>query len=353
MKLTNILMKRAVQLAVLAGSPTRTNPKVASIVYDDKGNILGEGYHRAFGSHHAEVNAINALKKDSSAPEIAANLIVTLEPCNHKGKTPPCVDLILNNNFIRKIYIGNVDPNPLMSGNSIKILQDSGLVIERSDLEILSENLLKTFKVNIRKKRPYIYLKIAMDKTGTIGDHSRRLYVTDAVSQFYTHKLRSEVNAILIGNNTALIDDPELSNRLAGGDSPMRVVIDLSAKLPVGLKLFNDEMPTLYFTRFSRTDLSGSTEIFKTELAEEALLLQILDYLYNVKNVGSILVEGGADTIGRFIEYNLWDELAVFRSNDVLETDSPVKFAIPPSRLISEINLKADNLYFYRPLDKC
>lgn len=349
MKLEKKLELRAIQLAKLAKSSTGTNPKVGAIIFDDEENIVSEGYHQLYGGPHAEVEAVNNLPDKSTQYTSQLSILISLEPCNHFGKTPPCIDLIKNYQF-KKAIIASLDPDTRMSGKSLDILNKTGIKTELLDDLQSSNTLLKTFKVNISKKRPYIYLKIAMDKEGTIGDNNQRLIITDKVSQMFSHKIRSEVNAILIGRKTAELDNPELSTRMAGGKNPLRIIIDLNNSLNGSLKIFNDENKTLYICARNRNDLGNNTFVYQTSLTGENLLLEILQYIYQHKNVGSLLVEGGAETLNSFIKYNLWDELFVFRSNQKATTQSAVEFKIPPAQLQRTISLKSDILSVYTPI---
>ncbi len=349
MKVVKNIELRAIQLAKLAKSSTGSNPKVGAIIFDDDGKIVSEGYHQFYGGPHAEVEVVKNLSDKSTQHTSQLSILISLEPCNHYGKTPPCVELIKNYQF-KKATVASLDPDPRMSGKSLNLLNNAGIKTELLDDQKSSTTLLKTFKVNITKKRPYIYLKIAMDNEGIIGDNNQRLIITDKVSQFFSHKIRSEVNAILIGRKTAELDNPELTTRVAGGETPLRIIIDLKNCLDASLKIFNDENSTLYICGKSRNDLGNNTVVYPTIMKGENLLLEILQYLYQQKNVGSLLVEGGAETINSFIKYNLWDELLVFESNKKAITQSAVEFKIPSAQLQRTISLKSDILSVYTPI---
>ena len=349
MKLDKILNLRSIQLAKLAKSSTRSNPKVGAIIFEDDGKIASEGYHSRYGGPHAEANAISHLIAQGKYNTANLSILVSLEPCNHYGKTPPCVDLIKKHMFKRAV-ISTLDPDPRMSGKSLGLLNNAGIKTDLLSDKKSSDLLLKAFKVNVSQKRPYIYLKVAMDKDGIIGDNNKRLIITDKISQVFSHKIRSEVNAIIIGRKTAELDNPILTTRMAGGVTPLRVIIDLKNSLDSTLHIFNDENSTLYICGKQRNDLGDNTIVYPTNLNDENLLFEVLQYLYEQKNVGNVLVEGGAETINTFIKIKLWDELVVFKSSQSVETDSPIWFTIPPARLKESIQLKSDILSVYTPL---
>ena len=270
------------------------NPAVgAVIVYDNK--IIGEGFTSPFGGPHAEVNAINEVKDKSLLKQ--STLYVTLEPCAHQGKTPPCANLIVKYQ-IPKVIIGCIDPNPKVAGKGIKILKDNGCDVTTNVLE--KECLMhhKRFFTFQNKKRPYIILKWAQCSNGFIAPLSKSqqqpFWISNKLSQQYVHKWRTEEQSILIGYKTALEDNPELSARHYFGKNPVRFVIDNQNRLDKKMRVFNNASLTYSLK-------SNSTKS----------VYDIVNQLYH-KNMSSVIIEGGAKTLNSFIHENLWDEARVF-----------------------------------------
>lgn len=346
MNFEDILIKRAFIIAKQAVPYTKTNPLVASLIYNNNNTILSEGIHERFGENHAEVNAFSSYDMSSDPDDRELSLFVTLEPCNHYGKTPPCVNLIMNKK-IKEVLIGKLDPNPLMSGKSLNILNQNGISAKVIEQNEDMSTLLKHFEVNIEKKRPYILLKMATDKNGVAGDKNKRLYITESTSQFFAHKMRASVNAILIGTHTALEDNPELTNRLAGGEHPLRIVFDKKGILPKELNLFSDGHPTLYLSTIFRDDLSDTDQKIFTE-QDFNNLNPILNYLYAELNIGTLLVEGGPGLVSYFINQNYWDEFYHFISPKIQSPEQPVYFHFEKYPPVSKLKLKNDDLYIYR-----
>ncbi len=342
---------RAIQLAKLTKSANKSNPKVGCLIFDANNNIISEGYHKAYGSYHAERMAFNAcqdmekLKKDAS-------VMVTLEPCNHYGKTPPCLELIIHHK-INKTFVAVKDPNPLMSGKSLDKLKEENL-----SFEIIINNkdalkLLETFAINQKFERPFIRLKIATDNNGVYADSNKRLLITDPCSHFFSHQLRAHSNAILVGWKTVQQDNPKLTNRLAGGTSPLRVVIDRNQRLSSAHYLFSDSSPTLYVTNAYRNDLPKWVDQFSPTGEGKIWLQSLLAHLLKDFQIGTLLVEGGATTLDYFIKEELWDELYVFQSaNNCKNIEQALYFTLPPSRLEQSINLVNDRLNLYKPVGR-
>ncbi|NJN78037.1 MAG: bifunctional diaminohydroxyphosphoribosylaminopyrimidine deaminase/5-amino-6-(5-phosphoribosylamino)uracil reductase RibD [Saprospiraceae bacterium] len=289
-------MQRAIQLASLGLGKTAPNPCVGSvIVYEDR--IIGEGFHRLCGTAHAEVNAVNSVKIADKHLLSKSTIYVTLEPCHHYGKTPPCVDLILGNK-IPKIVIGCQDPNPKVGGKSIKKLRNNGIEVIVGVLEKECWEVAKRFMTFFTKKRPYIILKYAKSKDNFIGKPTEQIWITGSQSKRLVHKWRNEEGAILVGTNTAAIDNPSLTNRLWYGKNPLRLVIDTQGKLDENLNIF---------------DNYAATKVF-----EKGDIPLILKELYDLK-INSLIVEGGATLLNSFIEQELWDEARIFTGDVYLK----------------------------------
>jgi diaminohydroxyphosphoribosylaminopyrimidine deaminase/5-amino-6-(5-phosphoribosylamino)uracil reductase len=280
--------------------------------------IIGEGYHEIYGGPHAEVNAINSVKDKNELKD--ATIYVSLEPCSHFGKTPPCADLIIANK-IPRVVIAAIDSNTLVCGNGIAKLKNAGIEVITGIMDTESHNMNKRFNTFHEKKRPFVTLKWAQTNDGFI-DKTRSnsnispLKISNGSASIWVHKLRSETDAILVGKKTAELDNPSLTTRRWDGKNPVRVVIDHELKLKTNLKLFNQEVKTLVFNSI-KSNQNGEIEYIK--IANTDLFLnQLLTELWK-RNIQSILIEGGAITLQQFIDQNIWDEAFVIQSEDKIQ----------------------------------
>ena len=310
----NTFMARCLYLARLGGSFTAPNPMVGAVVVCD-GKIIGEGYHRRYGEAHAEPNAIHSVKDKSLLKK--STLYVNLEPCSHYGKTPPCADLIVRMG-IPRVVIATLDPNPKVSGRGVQILEKAGVKVEIGILADEARRLNRRFFCFQEKKRPFVTLKWAQTADGFI-DRNRKeatepaLQISNAVTQQFTHKMRSENMAIMVGATTALLDNPSLTLRYWHGHSPLRVAIDRKGLIPENYRLKNGEQPTVIFTETPRENRPNVEYVLLKP--EEDNLKEILHRFY-LKNIHSVLVEGGAKLLQSFIDADLWDEANVEISTD-------------------------------------
>lgn len=305
---------RCIQLAkngILGVSP---NPMVgAVIVY--QGRIIGEGYHIRYGEAHAEVNAIRSVKGPTLLQD--STLYVSLEPCSHYGKTPPCAELIIAKG-IPRVVIGCIDPFSLVAGRGIARLKEAGIDVTVGVMENECRRLIERFIQFNTSHRPYITLKWAESSDGfmdVIRENGHPVKLSSPVSSVYVHKLRAEHKAILVGYRTALLDNPSLTCRLWSGENPLRLVIDRHLTLPSHLHLFDRSTPTWVFTqerRQSEPNLTFQQLDFKLNI-----LPQITDLLYKAK-VQSLLVEGGAKTLQEFLRQNMWDEIFIEHADKAL-----------------------------------
>ena len=324
-------IKRCLQIAKNGLGTTRPNPMVGAVVVcDDK--IIGEGFTSSYGSNHAEVNAINSVIDKSLL--IKSTIYVTLEPCSHFGKTPPCSDLIVKHK-IHEVVIGCVDDNPEVAGKGIAKLEASGCNVTIGILEAECKTHHKRFFTFHNKKRPYIILKWAETKDGFIApiskDEQKPIWITNTYSRQLVHKWRSEEQAILVGTNTVLEDNPSLTIRDWTGKNPIRIVLDKESKLNSDFNVFNDDAETLRITN-QEIDFN------------KPIALQIIDILYK-KNVNSIIIEGGAQTLQTFINEGLWDEARFFMGD--MEFKTGIKAPRLKGKLISESRIKNDLLRIY------
>ncbi|UCH15922.1 MAG: bifunctional diaminohydroxyphosphoribosylaminopyrimidine deaminase/5-amino-6-(5-phosphoribosylamino)uracil reductase RibD [Bacteroidales bacterium] len=323
-------MQRCLDLARMGQGNTGTNPMVgAVIVYN--GNIIGEGYHKRYGEPHAEANAINAVKDKSLLKK--STLYVNLEPCSHLGKTPPCSELIINNN-IPAVIIGSIDPNSIVSGKGLKKLNNSGIKVIKGILENKCIELNKRFFIYYKKKRPFIILKWAqtidgyIDTTSKNRQSSRVTWISNNISRMLVHKWRAEEHAIMVGTKTALMDNPQLNIRYWSGNNPLRIVLDRTLRLPYNLNLFDKTLNTIVFTE-KKQQSDGNTEYIRINFNRN-ILEEILEILFH-KGIQSVIVEGGKMLLESFIEKQIWDEARVIIGNKEFKagTRAPVLPAEP------------------------
>ena len=303
-------MLRCFELARKGLGYVAPNPLVGSILVNN-GNIIGEGFHAEYGLDHAEVNAIRDAEKKYSELVSSSELYVSLEPCSHFGKTPPCSDFIISKG-IKKVYISNTDSNILVAGKGISKLRSAGIEVVENLLSDEGRKTNKRFFSFHEKKRPFIILKWAQTSDGFIGPISKeKIQISGNQSHELVHKWRSEEQAILVGKETAITDNPQLNVRLWEGKNPIRVVIDSKLLLPEDLNLFNQNITTIIFN--SIKDQTENNISFVKLNFKSSILNQLLSYLYSI-NIQSIIIEGGTITLQKFIDENLWDEARIFTS---------------------------------------
>src|SRR5690348_3772405 len=281
-------MSRCIQLAKLGAGNVAPNPMVGGVlVYENK--IIGEGYHQRFGEAHAEVNCINNVAEENKSLIEKSTMYVSLEPCAHHGKTPPCSDLIIQKK-IKKVIVGCQDIFKEVAGKGIEKLENAGVEVITGVLEHECRDLNRRFFTFHQKQRPYIILKWAQSANGKIGsDGDERILISNNYSNRLVHKWRSEEAAILVGTNTVLKDNPSLTTRLWKGNNPVRIVIDKELKIPPSSKIFNEQAETLIFN-LSKSSATKNIRFIK--LDNENFLKELLDWLYK-NNIQSVLVEGG------------------------------------------------------------
>jgi diaminohydroxyphosphoribosylaminopyrimidine deaminase/5-amino-6-(5-phosphoribosylamino)uracil reductase len=311
-------MQRCIQLALLGAGNVSPNPMVgAVIVHQDK--IIGEGYHQSYGQAHAEVNAFNqVLASHNNANDLLheSTIYVSLEPCAHYGKTPPCADLIIKHG-IPHVVIGCRDPYAQVNGKGIEKLQDAGIQVTTGVLENECLALNKRFFKRVQLQRPYIILKWAQTANGYFAPaDDSQFWITGLESRKLVHRWRSEEDAILVGKHTARIDNPQLNVRYNTGKSPKRVVIDRNLELDAGLHLFDNSVDTFVFNAI-KTDVQEKTKYIALEDFDRFVPQYILFQLY-LQDVQSLIIEGGAQTINSFIEAGLWDEARIFTGQKLL-----------------------------------
>jgi diaminohydroxyphosphoribosylaminopyrimidine deaminase/5-amino-6-(5-phosphoribosylamino)uracil reductase len=305
-------MRRCIQLAKLGTGNVAPNPVVGAVlVYENK--IIGEGYHEKFGEAHAEVNCINSVDEKDKLLLGQSTIYVSLEPCAHHGKTPPCSDFIIQKG-IRKVVVGCEDIYKEVAGKGIEKLRNAGVEVVTGILEKECRDLNKRFFTFHQKKRPYIILKWAETANGKIGSARERIFISNDYTNRIVHKWRSEEAAILVGTNTALKDNPFLTTRLWKGNNPVRIVVDKELKLPFDLKIFDQEAPTIIFNCLKA---SSENHLRFIRLDVKNFLKEMLDYLFE-NDIQSVLVEGGAKTLQSFIDAGLWDEARIITNEQMI-----------------------------------
>ncbi len=328
-------IKRCIEIAKNGLSAAMPNPSVgAVIVCDDL--IIGEGFTSAFGGNHAEVNAINAVKDKSLLSK--STIYVSLEPCSHFGKTPPCCDFIIKNN-IPNVVVGILDSNEKVSGNGIKKLLQAGknVIVGVLEKECYQSNI-KFFTFH-EKKRPFIILKWAETQNGLIApltkNEQKPVWISNEFSRQLTHKWRSEEQAILIGTQTVIDDNPKLDVRDWNGKNPIRVVLDINNRISKESYIFDNQLETII--------ISDKNINSKNNLAHE-----ITTMLFN-KNIQSVIIEGGRKTLQTFIDAGFWDEARVFKTNSYFEDGT--KAPILKKKYFSKTTILDDELLIFRNYD--
>jgi diaminohydroxyphosphoribosylaminopyrimidine deaminase/5-amino-6-(5-phosphoribosylamino)uracil reductase len=305
-------MQRCLDLAILGMGQVAPNPMVGCVIVHN-GRIIGEGYHEQYGQAHAEVNAIHSVKDPALLKH--STLYVTLEPCAHFGKTPPCADLIIRSG-IPHVVIGTVDPFAKVAGKGIERMGKAGIKVETGILEQQCREINRRFFTFHEKKRPFVLLKWAQTLDGYVdtdrSETQHPTWITNALCKRLVHKQRSEESAILIGTNTALFDNPSLTVREWTGTQPVRMVIDRTLRLDTDLHLFDQNAPTWVFTSSPAVDSEG-IRYFTLDFDYD-IIPQLLNELYE-QNILSLIVEGGSFLLNSFLKAGLWDEAYVYSGN--------------------------------------
>ncbi|MDN3658834.1 bifunctional diaminohydroxyphosphoribosylaminopyrimidine deaminase/5-amino-6-(5-phosphoribosylamino)uracil reductase RibD [Ferruginibacter paludis] len=336
-------MQRSLQLARLGEGNVAPNPMVGAVlVYKDR--IIGEGYHQQYGQAHAEVNCINSVLASNYSLIQKSTLYVSLEPCAHYGKTPPCADLIIRNK-IPLVVIGCRDSYEEVDGKGIQKLEQAGIEVITGVLEREALELNKRFFTFHTKQRPYIILKWAQSKDHIIAnaDYSA-IKISNDITNRLVHKWRSEEAAILVGTNTALHDNPALTNRLWNGNNPIRLVIDKQLRLPATSHLFDGATKTIVFN-FLRDEEKESILFYKLS-AEENIIPSLLDALYKLK-IQSVLIEGGTQLLQSFINAGCWDEARVITNESLIIENGIEAPKLKGHRLTRTEKINNDSVAYY------
>jgi diaminohydroxyphosphoribosylaminopyrimidine deaminase / 5-amino-6-(5-phosphoribosylamino)uracil reductase len=366
-------MYRCLQLAKLGAGSVAPNPMVGAVLVNDD-RIIGEGYHQVYGEPHAEPNCLASVGKEDADLITHSVMYVSLEPCTHFGKTPPCADLIIKHG-VPKVVVGCRDPFKEVNGRGIEKLLSAGVEVHEGVLEQQCRELNKRFFTFHTQHRPYIVLKWAQTANGFIAgpplappkdeNHAQpsraenantnqsstaaaadRLYITNDFTNRLVHKWRSEEAAILVGTNTVLMDDPQLTTRLWPGNNPTRFVIDMDLKIPATSKIFNKDAKTIVFNKVKHEEKENV--VFYQVTEDVSIVHQLINALYQLK-ILSVIIEGGAKLLQSFIDAGMWDEARVIGNRQLA-----ISNGLPAARLTNcektgEENIFSDTIHFYKP----
>ncbi|WP_343521804.1 bifunctional diaminohydroxyphosphoribosylaminopyrimidine deaminase/5-amino-6-(5-phosphoribosylamino)uracil reductase RibD [Pedobacter sp.] len=310
-------IKRCLELALLGMGHVSPNPMVGCVIVLNH-KVIGEGYHQAYGKAHAEPNAVKAVfdryGHEAEAMLKQATAYVSLEPCAHFGKTPPCADLFVKHQ-IKKVVIGNRDPFSSVDGKGIEKLKNAGIEVLTGILEDECRYLNRRFFTRIQQQRPYIILKWAETANGYFATKDgQQKWITGALAKRLAHQWRTEEDAILIGKQTAITDNPQLTAREWPGKNPIRLVIDKNLQVPLSNHIFNTEAKTIIFNEI-KTDIIGHLQYIQMEDMQFYLAQKIAFQLY-LMDIQSVMIEGGANILNQFLSSNLWDEARIFSSSE-------------------------------------
>jgi len=340
-------MSRCIALAKNGLGTTYPNPMVGSVIVYE-GRIIGEGWHTKSGEPHAEVNAVNSVKDKTLLKK--ATIYVSLEPCSHFGKTPPCCDLIIKNK-IPNVVIGTVDPNIKVSGNGIKKLIEAGVHVTIGILEDECNELNKRFFTFHQKKRPYIILKWAESQNGFIAPLEKKekkpIWITNEFSRQLVHKWRTEEQAILVGTQTVIDDNPKLNARDWSGNNPIRLILDQNNRIPEDSAVFDNQTKTIVFTK-SKNRTNKENILFEIIDFKDNTAEQIVDSLYN-HSIQSVIIEGGLHTLQTFIDANMWDEARIFTGKIIF--GKGIKAPLLPKTNSEKHKIEEDELTIIRNHD--
>lgn len=338
-------MHRCLQLAELGAGNVAPNPMVGAVLVNGD-RIIGEGWHQVFGQAHAEVNCIQSVKPEDAGLISSSVMYVSLEPCAHHGKTPPCADLIIQYK-IPRVVVGCRDPFIEVNGKGIEKLQQAGVLVDSGVLENECREINKRFFTFHTLHRPFIVLKWAQTRDGFMAAAgAKRLLISNEYSNRLVHHWRSWESSIMVGTNTALYDDPQLTTRLWPGNSPVRLVVDMDLSLPHSLKIFAGDARTIVFNTIKHEQTG---HILYYQVTNDVNLVhQVLNALYAL-NIQSVLVEGGSRLLQTFIDEKAWDEARVI-TNDQLMIGTGLRAPqLVYGTLVEEQTILSDRIGIFKP----
>jgi len=342
-------MQRCLDLASLGSGKVAPNPMVGAVlVYENK--IIGEGLHQQYGQAHAEVNCINSVKRDDQHLIEKSTLYVSLEPCNHFGKTPPCSNFIIAHK-IPKVVIACTDPFEKVNGSGIQKLIDAGIEVITGVMEKEAIELNKRFFTFHQKKRPYIILKWAQSENQCISAfQGKPVKISNALTDILVHKWRSEEAAIMVGTNTVLLDNPSLTTRNWLGKNPIRICIDRNFKIEQTAKILDQTSPTIILNQ-QINKIEGVNDFIQINFERE-IIPQLNELLYQ-KNIQSIIIEGGAKLLQTFIDAGVWDEARVITNTHLVIENGIASPDFENKPLIKQEKIENDLIqYFSNPKNK-
>ncbi|MGO4288524.1 bifunctional diaminohydroxyphosphoribosylaminopyrimidine deaminase/5-amino-6-(5-phosphoribosylamino)uracil reductase RibD [Chitinophaga sp. RAB17] len=336
-------MQRCLELAAMGAGQVAPNPMVGAVLVH-QGRIIGEGYHRQYGQAHAEVNCVNSVAAEDQSLIPLATMYVSLEPCAHHGKTPPCADLIVSRG-IKEVVIGCIDTFSAVAGKGIEKLEKAGITVHTGLLEAECRYINRRFFTFHEKKRPYIVLKWAQGSNGIMAAaDGAPVKISNPYSDRLVHKWRSEEMGILVGTRTAILDNPRLNNRLWTGKDPVRLIIDREGKVPRSHHVWDGSIPTIFITG-SRADTHGLTEIMELDFTD--MLPALLKQLHQ-RHIQSVLVEGGPHLLQQFIAAGLWDEARIITGTVTL-ADGLAAPVLTRAISVDTMQVNGDRIDFYNP----
>jgi len=334
-------MKRCIELALKGAGRVAPNPMVGSVLVHNN-EIIGEGFHEFYGGPHAEVNCVRSVAPGNEHLIPSSTLYVSLEPCAHYGKTPPCTELILDKK-IPSVVIGCRDPFPEVNGKGIDILQQAGVEVEAGLLENECKELNKRFFFTVQQQRPYVILKWASTANGMIAaTEGSRLMISNALSNRLVHRWRSEEAAIMVGTNTALADDPALNVRHWKGKSPVRVIVDRKLRLPGHLKVFDHSESTIILNSVKEEQ---DSKLIHVRVGDDNVR-SMLAALQELK-IQSVLVEGGAALLQSFINAGCWNEARVIINETLTVPEGISAPRLTGARLVKTESLGTDRIHHF------
>jgi diaminohydroxyphosphoribosylaminopyrimidine deaminase/5-amino-6-(5-phosphoribosylamino)uracil reductase len=336
----SMFMRRCFDLARQAAGHTSPNPMVGAVIVHDH-RIIGEGFHEKHGGPHAEINAIESVStRDRTLLQTSA-LYCSLEPCCHHGKTPPCTDRVLKEG-VAEIIISVRDPSPQVSGQGVERLTAGGIPVRESILQTEGEELIRDFAVHVRSNRPFITLKFAQSADGFMSLPGENTQISHRYTRYHVHKWRGHHDAIMVGTDTVLIDNPSLTNRFFYGPNPIRIVPDRNSRVPSTHRIFTDANPVLLISSSLRKDLPDTVRQLQTD---DFRVENLMDLAFGA-GIRKVFVEGGPRLLQSFLDVRLWDDLIVITSDHKL--GSGLKSPKFDGSLIDEHRVASDRLRLYR-----
>ncbi|MEO7444538.1 MAG: bifunctional diaminohydroxyphosphoribosylaminopyrimidine deaminase/5-amino-6-(5-phosphoribosylamino)uracil reductase RibD [Ferruginibacter sp.] len=336
-------MKRCLQLAALGKAYVAPNPMVGAVLVHE-GRVIGEGFHRKYGEAHAEVNCIESVLPEDAEFISSSTLYVSLEPCSHQGKTGPCTSFIIKHK-IPRVIIGCLDSYEKVNGTGVELLKEAGIEVISGILQDEARELNKRFYTFHEKQRPYIILKWAQTASGFIGEKDKSIQISNNQTNILVHTWRAEEAAIMVGTNTALADNPSLTVRHVPGKNPLRLVIDKNLKIPADFHLLDKQSPTIVINTIKNEE-DGDLLFYK--ISSEENIVAVVISLLHMRNITSLIIEGGSMLIESFIAEGMWDEARVITSSTKNINDGIPAPRLSFASLVKTKNIDTDQVQFFK-----